>query len=72
MSIPRVGSVRSGNRPSGWIGSGSCIALYCIPRVGNFLAKFQILDLVGKIVVIGVLGHAESKSGLHFVFQPII
>ena len=72
MSIPRVESGRSGNRPLVRIGSGTSIALYCIPRVGKFLAKFQVIDLVGKIVVIVVLGHAESKSGLHFVLQAII
>ena len=72
MSIPRVESGRSGNRPLVRIGSGTSIALYSIPRVGKFLAKFQVIVLVGKIVGIGGLGHAESKYGLHFVLQAII
>ena len=40
---------------------------YCLPRVGNYLAKFHVIfKLVKKMVVIWVLGHSESKSGLHF------
>ena len=53
MLIPQVGSGRSGrsgNRPSGTVGSGSGIALLCVPRVGNYLAKLQVTDLVGKMV----------------------
>ena len=33
MSIPRVGSGRSDDRPSGRVGFGSGIALKCIPSV---------------------------------------
>ena len=43
------GSGRSGNRPSGRVGSGSGFALLCILRVGNFLANFKVIDLVEKI-----------------------
>ena len=67
-----LGSGRLGNRPSGRVGFGSGIALQCIPRVGNFLVNFEVIDLVEKILVVGVLGHAESKSGLHFVFRAMI
>ena len=41
-------------------------------RVGNFLANFEVLDLVKIMVVIGILGHAESKSGLHLVLLSMI
>ena len=56
LLIPRVGLGKSGNRPSGRVGSGSGIASKCTPRVG----KFQVLDLVRKILSIEVLQHAES------------
>ena len=48
MSIPLVGSGRSGNRPSGRVSSESGIDLDCVPRVGKLLEKFQVTDLVGK------------------------
>ena len=65
--IPRVGSGRSGNRPSGRV-------LPCNAYQGQamFLAKFQVTELVRKIVIVGVLGHTESKSGLQFVLHATI
>ena len=32
----------------------------------------KVIDLVGKIVGIGLLGHAESEYGLQFVLQATI
>ena len=36
---------------------------------GNFLANFRVLDLVEKIVDIGVLGPAKPNTGLDFGLQ---
>ena len=67
MSIPRVGLGRSGNRPSGRVGSGSGIAFIQLCKGRQLFSKLQSHRFSQKIVVIGVLGHAESKSGLYFV-----
>ena len=34
--------------------------------------NFHVIGLVGKIIVIGVLGYTKSKSDLHFVLQATI
>ena len=51
---------------------GLGIALYCVQRVGNYLENFEVIDLVDNIASIKVLGHAESKSGPHFVLRAMI
>ena len=39
----------------------------CSSDLGNYLGNFEVIDLVDNIAFIEVLGHAESKSGPHFV-----
>ena len=65
MSIPRVGSGRSGIGPLVGSVPGRVLPKY-IARVGNFLANFKVIDLVEKICC-GGFRVSESKSGLNFV-----
>ena len=53
----------------GWFLVGYCL----IPFIYNFFlfSKFQNHSFCQKIAFERVLGHAESKSGLHFVLQAM-
>ena len=53
-----------------WVGYRSGIALLMHTKGGQHFGKLQVnqvKNLVKKIGVRGVLGHAETKFGLHFV-----
>ena len=53
-----------------WVGYRSGIALSMHTNDGQHFGELQVnqvKNLVRKLVVRGVLGHAETKFGLHFV-----
>ena len=63
----------SGIRHSGWVGLDHALSYNaCIPKGRQLLSKIQYHRFSRKIVVTGVLGHAESKFGLYFVLWAII
>ena len=58
-----------------WVGYRSGIALSMHTNDGQHFGELQVnqvKNLVRKLVVRGVLGHAETKFGLHFFLQAYI
>ena len=54
---PRVGSVPG------------LVLIYDISKGRQLFSKLQSYRIGGKLVMIGVLGHAESKSRIQFILQ---
>ena len=67
VSIPRGGWR---NKPWVWLVSGWVLPYSLIYNFFLF-SKFQNHSFCQKIAFERVLGHAESKSGLHFVLQAM-